>query len=428
MTDFPPSRPLPEGTRDRARHQLTEGMAEPKSPRRTPLLIAAAVVLLVAAGTVLAQSTRGGDAPLAVGPTSTPTLPNQLPPPDLVAMFNARDGWAPADVIDRCAAVADGLPPKERWRPIMTTVVHAVTLSVFSGGGREGVFFCETTPSSVTVSEASVPDTGGAAAKIAFITPNGSIAGFVRTPISQLSLHPDGPRAPSSHGLVIGDVFLAPQGFRGAEKGVTFVVDADQEYQAADVPQPSTQTVDRPQPPGDRASEDGRRLGACLDAAEYPAPDPSAWVPGAHVVLSATSEVQLARYGDLLAVCRVREHDQQSDVFVTDQVDIGGRYASGAQLKGAFVWGTGYFYDFAAGPDGVTSSDTRGFVGRVVDQRVATITLTREGFPDATAVVADGTFVLSGPAMKGLSTVPAGVLVTVRDAQGAVLEQFSPQG
>ncbi|MET1074707.1 MAG: hypothetical protein ABWY11_18820, partial [Umezawaea sp.] len=59
--DFPPSRPLPEGVRDRARHHLAEGMAEPRrTSSRTPLVIAAAVVLLAAAGAVVTQGLGGG--------------------------------------------------------------------------------------------------------------------------------------------------------------------------------------------------------------------------------------------------------------------------------------------------------------------------------------------------------------------------------
>lgn len=428
--DFPPPRALPDSVRDLARRELAEGMADTRRPsRRTPLVIAAAVVLLAATGAVVAEGSRGGTAELAVGPTSAPSPPPQLPPPDPAAMFHARDGWAPADVVDRCAAVAGDLPPKQQWRPITTTVVHATTLTVFSSGGEDGMFFCETTPSSVTVSAPAVPDTGGAVAKIHFISPNGSVGGFVRTPVEQLMLQPIGPGRLSAHALVVGDIFLAPQGFRDVENGVTFVVDGEREHQSVDVPRPSTPTVDRPQPPGDRTSEEGRGLGACLDGSQRYVPTPANWQPGAHAVLSDTSEVQLGRSGDLLAVCRVREQDQPlPDVFVVDRSDISGKDAPGDRLDGTFIWGTGYFYDFRTDQDGASSSSTKGFVGRVADDRVASITLTRNGFPDATAVIKDGTFVLAGPAAKGMATVPPGVEVIVRDARGSVLEELSPAG
>ncbi|WNV85666.1 hypothetical protein [Umezawaea sp. Da 62-37] len=428
--DFPPSRPLPEGVRDRARLHLAEGMAAPRrTSHRTPLVIAAAVVLLAAAGAVVTQGLGGGGGSTAAGPSTVPNTPQtrELPPPDLVDDFHARDGWAPPEVVDRCAAEARGLPGKEAWTPLMTTVVHETTLSAFRTG-PDGVFFCETTPTSVTVSRSWAPDTGGAPARIRFISTQGSVAGFVQPQVGLLRLLAADGRMENAHALIAGDVFLTPQGFRGVETGVTFVVDSERELPATDLPAPSPATVDRPQPPGDRVTDEGRRLGACLDAGPAPAPDRANWVPGAHAVLSATSEVQLGRYHDLLVVCAVRELDQPPSLGVVDLSDITGPHSGGQELVGRSIWGTGRFYDFQSTPDGAQSSDSRGYVGIVLDDRAASITLTRQGFPDATAVIAGGTFVLAGPATKGMATVPPGVEVTVRDAGGAVLEQFSPGG
>ena len=430
MSDFPPPRPLPEGIRDRARQHLAEGMAEPHRPsRRTPLAIAAAVVLLAGSGVALSQATGGSTS--AAGPTtvSNPPQVRELPPPDLTEMFHARDGWAPADVVDRCAAVVQGVPPKTTWKPLVTTAVHETTLTAFSTG-PDGVFFCETTPTSVTASPLVAPDTGGASARIRFVSPNGSVAGFVQPQVGTLRLHPTGTVMVSAHALIAGDVFLTPDGFQNTEKGVTFTVGADQEVPAGDVPQPSTITVDRPRPEGDRASEDGRRLGTCLDWTPQLTPDRPYWEPGAHAMPSPTSEVQLGRYGDLLAVCSVLELGSRGpSLSVVDRSDVTGKYASGAQLTGRTLWGTGYFHDFRFTQDGATVSDTRGFAGLITDTRVATITLTRAGFPDTTAVIKDGTFLLVGPSTKGMVVPPPGVEVTVRDAQGAVLEVLPvPEG
>ncbi|MFD9739010.1 hypothetical protein [Umezawaea sp. NPDC059074] len=423
MSDFPPPRPLPEGIRDRARQHLAEGMAEPHRPsRRTPLAIAAAVVLLAGSGVALTQATGGTTS--AAGPTtvSNPPQVRELPPPDLTEMFHARDGWAPADVVDRCAAVVQGVPPKTTWKPLVTTVVHETTLTAFRTG-PDGVFFCETTPTSVTASPLIAPDTGGAPARIGFLSPNGSVAGFVQPQVGTLRLHPTGTDGMSAHALIAGDVFLTPDGFPNAEKGVIFTVGADQEVPAGDVPQPSTITIDRPRPEGDRASDEGRRLGGCLDTTPQLTPDRLYWEPGAHATPSPTSEVQLGRYGDLLAVCSVREQGNQGPYLsVVDRSDITGRYASGPQLNGRTIWGTGYVHDFQINPEGGTQSNTRGFAGLITDTGVATITLTREGFPDTTAVIKDGTFLLVGPTTKDMAVTPPGVEVTVRDAKGAVLE------
>jgi hypothetical protein len=425
MSDFPPPRPLPEGIRDRARQHLAEGMAEQRRPsRRTPLAIAAAVVLVVGSGAVLTRTT--GDTMSAVGPTTAPNPSGvrELPPPDLAEMFHAREGWAPADAVDRCAAVAQGVPPKDQWQPLVTTVVHATTLTAFRTG-PDGVFFCETTPTSVTASAPTSPGTGDAPASIRFLSPNGSIAGFVQPRVRTLRLRPTSPGVAPAHALISGDVFLTPDGFPNAEAGVTFTLGVDQDVPAGEVPRPSTPTADRPRTVGDRTSEDGLRLGGCLDSASHLTPDRPYWEPGAHATPAPTSEVQLGRYGDLLAVCTVREEGLHgSSLTVVDRTDITGKLAMGTQLDGRTLWATGYSHLFVSTPDGGVITDTRGFAGLVTDSRVATITLTRGNFPDTAAVIKDGTFVLVGPATKGLATPPPGVKVVVRDAAGTVIEEI----
>ncbi|HEX6341224.1 hypothetical protein [Umezawaea sp.] len=417
--DFPPPRPLPETVRDRARRRLSEGMADPHRPtRRAPVVIAAAVVLLAGAGAVVTRDAAGGGAAATAPATSSPV---PAPPPDLHDQLHARDGWAPPDVVDRCAAVAGDLPPKEGWTPLVTSVVHGTTLSAFSTG-PDGVFFCETTPASVSVSRPAAPDTGGAPASIRFLSSRGSVAGFVRPGVEQLRLHAPGATT-AAFPVVTGDVFLTPEGFRGVEDGVVFTVGRDQEFPARDLPRPSEPTVDRPRPGGDRASEAGRRLGACLDAGPDGAPDPANWTPGAHAGVGAHGGFQLGRYGDLLGACATRE-DGSPFFDVIDLADLTGTNATDLNLVGRSVWAAVRLHDFRSTPTGGTVADAFTYAGLVLDDRVATITLTRAGFPDAVAVVENGTFVLGGPATTGSPSDFDGAAVVVRDAAGAVVEEL----
>jgi hypothetical protein len=61
-------------------------------------------------------------------------------------------------------------------------------------------------------------------------------------------------------------------------------------------------------------------------------------------------------------------------------------------------------------------------VGLVNDERVASITLSRNREPDAEATLGGGTFVI--PAIAGLSEGSSSAHLTARDAAGNVLERL----
>jgi hypothetical protein len=75
------------------------------------------------------------------------------------------------------------------------------------------------------------------------------------------------------------------------------------------------------------------------------------------------------------------------------------------------------YYDFRD-----NSSGTVAVVGLVNDDRVASITLSRDGKPDAEAVLGAGTFVI--PAVVGLSETSSSTHLTARDTAGNVLERL----
>jgi hypothetical protein len=61
-------------------------------------------------------------------------------------------------------------------------------------------------------------------------------------------------------------------------------------------------------------------------------------------------------------------------------------------------------------------------VGLVSAERVASVTLSRRGEPDAAAALGGDTFVI--PAIVGLSEGSSGAHLTARDAVGNVLERL----
>jgi hypothetical protein len=75
------------------------------------------------------------------------------------------------------------------------------------------------------------------------------------------------------------------------------------------------------------------------------------------------------------------------------------------------------YYDFQD-----NSSGTIAVIGLVNDDRAASITLSRNGKPDAAAVLDGGTFVI--PAIVGLEEGSPSARLTIRDAAGNELERL----
>ncbi|GLZ28278.1 hypothetical protein Lesp02_04680 [Lentzea sp. NBRC 105346] len=394
MTELPPYETLPDHVRARARARIAEGMTGQRRPVwRAPLTVAAGITTLAVAAVFTGQA-LWNPAPLAKQP---PAEIPQLQGPDLAQRYQVQRD-VPAPIVERCGAA--------RLRPVSSASAKGITLAVFASD--EGRVFCAVTATTVTVSPPTKTGLGTAPARLLFTAPNGAMAGLVREQTGHLSLRRTDDAGVSAMAAVVGDVFLAPEGFAGADRGVRFLVDGD-EVPADIVPPVTPAVTDRPLPPGERESDAGKRLAACLREQDNGIADPDQFVPGAHAVLGTDSEVQVASFGELFLECRVR--DGVAPVPQAAVVDL----ESHRTLR--LHW---YFYDFKPSEQGGDTSDRRAFTGQVIDQRVAKITLSRPGVPDQTAEIANGTFVVPGPVPFDVESK-----ITAWDADGVVLEEIS---
>ena len=406
--DLPPNSPLPDGVRTAALTRLQAGLDAPP-PRRLPVKVAAIAVAVVAATTLAVRLTGGGDSTPANAPTATgaPELRHQDPR----VVYDLRTGAAPDGAEQRCRAQSNGMPPTEPWTPIATTSVYRVDLTAFET--TSGIVFCETTPLSVTVSS---PQADPGALAVSFTTATGSMAGF--TGSDPRSFRLVSPHESNRSALVAraGRVFLMPDGLISdgvvAQPEVTTTAELVQGFELA-TPPPSPTVVDRPVPPEDRDSPEGRRLGDCLTDQHRPIPDPSAWRTGQAAHLTTTEAVQLGHYQDLLLVCWEDRTASVYDFRKPDDMQWAGTTLRGVRLDDRYG-GT------ADGEATYSTSKTEAVVAEVVDPRVASVTVSNPGQPEVTAEPVAGSVVL-----PGVEVVTTDLRIIARDASGNVLEELT---
>jgi hypothetical protein len=246
---------------------------------------------------------------------------------------------------------------------------------------------------------------------------SGSMAGVTAPDVTGLSLERPTDLLARQHAVIVDGVFAVPNAFTVTPAGLVFRVNHNRtgDIVTADaLPGRATGVVDRPAPSADRESPAGQRLGAAIAGADAPpVVDPGQWVPGAYLELTDAEQVQLGRYGNLLGWYTLGRVD---GLFVFEfgprQCPLGEFAAVGETIRV-----TRFYYDFRD-----NCSGTVAVVGLVNDDRVASITLSRRGKPDADATLGAGTFVI--PAMAGLSETSSGTYLTARDAAGNELERL----
>ncbi len=325
---------------------------------------------------------------------------------------HARPGWADEEDIKRCAGVC---PEAREWRPLLTVHHNGVTVIAFATAA--GPRFCELTPTTITLSRPSdvLPPAGQAA--LTFHTVSGSMAGVVAPGVTSLSLERPTDLLAREHAVIADGIFVVPNAFTVTPTGLVFRVNHNRtgDIVAADtLPGRATGVVDQPAPSADCESPAGRRLAAAIETADAPpVVDPAQWAPGAYLELTDAEPVQLGRYGNLLGWHTPR---REAGLFV---FEFGPRQcpAGDFAVAGETIAATRFYYDFSDG-----SSGTVAVVGLITDERVASITLTRTGKPDAEAVLGAGTFVI--PAMTGLSETSSRTYLIARDAAGNALERL----
>ncbi|MFB9909448.1 hypothetical protein [Allokutzneria oryzae] len=420
-------RELPDLVRQRARERVLTSLRAERSPFRTksfvPIAAAASGFVVVGSAIVAAAVFAGG------ARTVTPAAPvvalneqNWVFTPE--QHYRVKHDWATPDDLDRCRSAGREFPASWQWKPVMTATARGATVIPFRSA--EGVAFCELTPATISLSPILTDGPGGDPARILFTTAAGSVAGVVRPDSPSVRLTRLGRDKPEAADVAVHDgIFVAPNAFSlvGARAGLK--VGGSARHEGADyqlppelVPSPTPAVTDRPQPPGDRTTPDGVRLGECLAGqVSPPTVDEASWQPGAYLRLNARETVQLGRYGDMIASCMT---DGTKRTLLVD--DHNPLYAHDQPTMRTITFKE-RFYDFRGSAQGGSSSSTVVVVGRVLDEAARSVSLVRPNQPEVRAVMANGSYIVPGveltqwPASKDLPT-----RLVVRDADGAVLE------
>jgi hypothetical protein len=325
--------------------------------------------------------------------------------------YHARPGWADEEDVARCAGA---YPELSGCRPLLTAHHNGITVIAFATVA--GPRFCELTPTTITLSAPGpVPPAGRAT--LAFHTASGTLAGVVAPEVTSLSLERPADLMARQHAVVRDGIFVAPNAFTVTSAGLVLRVNHNRTGEivaAGALPGQAAGTVDRSARRGDRESPAGRRLAAAIAAADAPpVVDPGQWAPGAYLELTDTEPVQLGRYGNLLGWYVPR---LENGLFV---FEFGPRQCPLGEFAviGEKITATRFYYNFQD-----NSSSTVAVVGLVNDERVASVTLSRDRKPDAEAVLGGGTFVI--PANVGLSETSSRTRLIARDTAGRELEQL----
>jgi hypothetical protein len=309
MTDFPtpPSRRIPADVRDRIREQVFAELAEaPRSrlPRaRGPLSVAAGVAVLAAGAMIVAQSVGGGDSVTGIPfPTTSPTASTAVPPPETAAELERCYGAV------RTAGKVDEFPDRRLWRPVLSQRYDLVTVTGLLADGTP--IFCQTTPTSVTVSDPKAPISRVAGTDVGavFTTDQGVVAGVVDPSRSELVLNllrPNEIGMSWSVDKVSGGLFMTVIQLRPAPPTeITIGVDGRDPVSLPRPAPPAVAVTDRPANPApDRTSQRGRWLAECLDKSMTAVVDPG-WEPAA-IVSAQGSRLVLMRSGTHVAFCTV---------------------------------------------------------------------------------------------------------------------------
>jgi hypothetical protein len=315
--------------------------------------------------------------------------------------YRVRRGWGVEDDLTRIDTAG--------WEPLFTAEHNGVRVVAFRT--PHGPVFAEFTPTTVTASRV-----GGDG--LTFHTALGTLAGVVPAGTTSVVVERPADRAARVPAVVADGVFAVPNAFvidenglvlrlNGAERGVLVPRDA--------LPERAVGMVDRPAPPAERDSPEGRRLGAALAMA--PVVDADQWVPGVFAELDSGESIQLGSYRGLLLW---QLNGATPRVF--DFGPVSGPVRDFA-VVGKTVALTRVYHGFAGG-----SSDRVVLAGVVDRGRAASVTFHRADGTALPATLAGETLLVSAPDL----TAPrergrVRDRVVVRDAAGAVVEELPYQ-
>jgi hypothetical protein len=362
--------------------------------------VAAAVVLL--AGTVLVLR-------------QVPDVAGQAPDaPHPVAVAGASlDRAAAAVALDRCWAavrqqgLADRFPDRSLWTPSFTAGDSQVGVVAARADGKP--LFCQTTPTTATVTDPNVAPGSGTAAVL--FSREGVVAGVTDVDWSRIALKGIGPHGSALLKAESGDhLFVGRAGVNLTGTRVSInEIDSEDPTAVRELAPPAPPAVlvrDRPDGPApDRASDAGIALGDCLARSSLPVPDPDSYQPGALVTYPG-GRVVLGRSTDSLVTCRSDE--EKTEAVRTLLVNSGA-----AAVMNVLT---------------VVAGD-RVIFGGELRPEVSTLEISLGGGPPQPVTVADRTFAFLVPSFdpSGVQARPDPLVVhaVARDANGGRLYERS---
>ncbi|WIX79806.1 hypothetical protein QRX50_03120 [Amycolatopsis carbonis] len=407
IDNLPPRRELPPEVRDRIRLRVRAGLDEATRPahRRRSVWLVAAAVVVVATGVVFATGVPRGD---SAGPLA-PAAPRNSGQEMLDRCWNAMKPYYPE------------IGDPRGWNIPFTLVHGDATVTAAMIGDQP--LFCETTLTTVTISDPDAPPAPvpGTKAKVYLRTADGLVAGLadpawrgVQAVAPGVTLQPDGPPAwwlsSLSHQFAVftgaGPAVPLALGPEGAEVDPSALVSA---------PAALTVKVDRPAS-AERRSEAGMFLDECLASSAQQVPDRGAYVAGAFLSWN-NRKLIVARLGQHVLTCSARP----------DPGKPGATYyavnpSSVQDLKpGA---GGGALAPVLA-PVKETGEPERLVFAGGVPENVTRVSVTYPGGQPKDAVVAHGTFAIWHTDADNSSIVDGRTDVKAYDAAGNVVIEAS---
>ncbi|MBV9847619.1 MAG: hypothetical protein JOZ47_21475 [Kutzneria sp.] len=444
LIPLPPHRPMPPEVKERIRERVrldTSATVLRFSPRRAPVLAAAAVIVLIAAGAVVTASIRDTGHGIAAGPSSTAVSPPWRPR-DSATTSNVHVHYADPDDLARCWSATRRsptptlYPDRSKWVPEISMASLGYTVVIVSADSKP--IFCQLSPSKVMLSVPGAeprPD-ARSGVQLLYVGPGGTLGGVIRSEFSGVDVaikSPNGKEGESGPAITEDGIFLRPPDTfvpgshvelsgmaedNGRErKAVTVQLSSVSEYGL-------TTVVDRDLPQGERGSPEGRRLGQCL--AQGPAhgvapPDPGLWQPGPAIVVDDNTWIQTGTSGPLMGACTSFGQPRDAVFLPVNKFDSG--YLSSTTFTVQGVLDSPASDDLIPGTKTIMKSRIDGFWGQLIGDGAA-LSLT---FPNGTTVnaeVRNGIFVvpLRPPFIQDNRT-PAKVIVIVRDAKGTEINR-----
>ncbi|MGW3998918.1 hypothetical protein ACWEF6_35960 [Amycolatopsis sp. NPDC004772] len=298
---LPLRRKLPDDVRARLREEVRRGMGK-RRPARVRYVAAAAAVVALAAGAIVATQVFRHQPVAEPGPPAPPDVFNPLTLDAAVATSSLDRCWAAVQAAGKTGRV----PPRQNWVPVFTEVFQTDSVVAATADGKP--MFCETTETTVTLSDpAATPAyTPGTRTGLLLHSATGMVGGIL---------------APGGEGSYLdaetegGESGMSRISFSPVTRQFTGVTRSDPARTTLSIGKPMEPGVRLPAAPppllavadrpvtADRTSAAGRALGDCLAAAEMEAiPDPAAYEPGP-LLDSDGYRVVLGRRGDRFVVC-----------------------------------------------------------------------------------------------------------------------------